>query len=479
MFQLSMRKSTLSQSEFAIGMSGRPDRSPLHLARTAKLPSMSALLRFLALMSLLSGIGVGAQELPQLQLLNMAIGAQPDGFGGEMLVVEGEAHNVGADAYSQVSLLVEALDADGQLIGEGFGYLVDACGTALLDYALPPGGVQRYSAPFELFAAGDVAQVKLTVDARAEAYQAVSTAAAPTVPKIASGEIVMLEWLDEQTLIYGVGCAGAVFTELDWQRYSFSDGSLSQTQHPDAARVTPEMIELADVTLVSQSGERNPALYYNSQLTYSPTARRVVYQNDLHSIYSSEPDGSYRRVIHRNLGRRSLRGFLWARNPGVFLAYYFGAYGEPVYYFTADADGQMRSAWLENLPPSAIVPGPAPDGYAAVVGRRNGAVSGYYWQALYGDAELLFEAELPGNNYPAPVVTRNEIYFVRPIEGTPTLQCYSRRRRELRTVSALPLRLTRGARAWAWLSPDGGTLALGMNGVDGGLWLAGTGGGCG
>ncbi len=419
-----------------------------------------------------------AQELPQLQLLNMEIGVQPDGFGGEVLVVAGEAHNVGADAYSQVSILVEALDAEDQVIGEGFGYLVDACGTALLDYALPPGGVQRYSAPFELFAAGDVAQVKLTIDARAETYQTASVAAAPTVPKIASGEIVMLEWLDEQTLIYGVGCAGAVFTELDWWRYSFSEGSLSQSEHPDAARVTPEMIELADVTLVSQSGERNPALYYNSQLTYSPTARRVVYQNDLHSIYSSEPDGSYRRVIHRNLGRRSLRGFLWARNPGVFLAYYFGAYGEPVYYFTADVDGQMRSAWLENLPPSAIVPGPAPDGYAAVVGRRNGAVSGYYWQALYGDAELLFEAELPGNNYPAPVVTRGEIYVIREIDGWPTLQCFSRQRRDIRTISALPLPLTREARAWAWLSPGGGKLALGMNGVNGGLWWLETGGGC-
>ena len=107
-------------------------------------------------------------------------------------------------------------------------------------------------------------------------------------------------------------------------------------------------------------------------------------------------------------------------------------------------DGNMLSAWLENLPPSLIAPGPAPDGYAAVVGRREGGVSGYYWQALYGDAKLLFEAELPGNNYPAPVATRNEIYFVRPLDGMPALQCYSRRTGELRTISALPLRLTRG-----------------------------------
>ncbi len=423
-------------------------------------------------------LGASAQDLPQLLLLNTVISSQPDGFGGQMPVVEGEVFNHGVEAYRNISIFVEALDVDETVIGEGFGYLVDACGTALLDYALPANGTQAYSAPFELFAEGEVANVRLSIDARATELDLAPVADAPAVQRIAEGEVVMLEWLDAGTLIYGVGCADDVFTELDWQRYRLGDGSLGEIEHPDAARVTPEMLDLADVTLVSQSGERNPDLFYNSRLTFSPSARRVVYQNDLHSIYSAEPDGSYRRVIHRNLHRHSLRGFIWSRNPGVFLAYYFGSYGEPVYYFTADVDGNMLSAWLENLPPSLIAPGPAPDGYAAVVGRREGGVSGYYWQALYGDAKLLFEAELPGNNYPAPVVTRNEIYFVRPLDGMPALQCYSRRTGELRTISALPLRLARGARAWAWLSPDGGKLALGMNGVDGGLWLVETGGGC-
>ena len=80
----------------------------------------------------------------------------------------------------------------------------------------------------------------------------------------------MLEWLDAGTLIYGVGCADDVFTELDWRRYRLGDGSLGEIEHPDAARVTPEMLDLADVTLVSQSGERNPDLFYNSRLTFSP-----------------------------------------------------------------------------------------------------------------------------------------------------------------------------------------------------------------
>ena len=40
------------------------------------------------------------------------------------------------------------------VIGEGFGYLVDACGTALLDYALPANGTQAYSAPFRAIRRG-------------------------------------------------------------------------------------------------------------------------------------------------------------------------------------------------------------------------------------------------------------------------------------------------------------------------------------
>lgn len=422
---------------------------------------------------------VAAQDSPRLLMMNASISLRPDGFGGEMPLLEGQIFNHGETAYTNISIFVEALDADDQLIGEGFGYLVDACGTALLDFTLAPGSYQAFSAPLELFAAGEATDFTLSFDARATTYQAPARLDRPAVQRIAYGEVVMLEWQDEQTLIYGIGCADAVFTELEWRRYSLSDGERSQITHPDAARVTPEMLELADVTLVSQSGERNPDLYYRSHLTYSPSARRVVYQNDLHSIYSAEPDGSYRRLIHRNLHRHSLRGFVWARNPGVFLAYHFGSYGEPVYYFTAHVDGQMLSGWLENLPPSLIAPGPAPDGYAVVVGRRDNAIEGYYWQGLYGDAELLFAADLPGNNYPAPLVTRNEIYIVRPLDDAPTLLCFSRRTRMLSTVTALPMRIRRDARAWTWLSPGGGKLALGMSGAHGGLWLVDVAGGCG
>ena len=421
---------------------------------------------------------LAAQDEPALILSNTELGVQPDAFGGESPVVSGELYNQGTAAYTKVSISVEAFDAELELIGEGFGFLVDACGTALLDYALPPGRTQAYAAPFELFVEGEVAQVKLSIDAESVELEAPSQIETPSVRRVAEAEVVMLEWLDEQTLIYGAGCDGDVFTELDWRRYSLADHAVSEIDHPDAHQVTAEMIASSDAALITQSGEQNPALYYGSQMTFPPNARRIVYQNDLHTIFSAELNGSYKRLIHDKLHQHSLRGFRWARNAGVFLAYYFGSFGEPVHYFVANVEGRMISNRLEELPPSHIVPGPAPDGLAVVVGRRIGDLSGYFWQYAFGGEELLFEAELPGNNYPAPIVTRDLIYLIRPIDDVPSLQCYHRQARTLETISALPLRLTRESRSWSWLSPDGAKLALAANGVDGGLWWVDLAGHC-
>ncbi len=430
--------------------------------------------------ALLCGLAamVSGQDAPELILLETRIGSQPDGFGGETPIVTGDVFNHGADAYTGVSILVEAFDAEEAIIGEGFGFLVDACDTALLDYALMPGGLQGYSAPFELFAEGDVASVRVSVEAEAQAPIWPPLVDAPAVTLIARGEVVMLEWLDEETLIYGVGCEGTVFNELDWQRYSVSDHALSKIAHPDAAKVTPEMIARSDAALITQSGEQDPQLFYGSRMTFPPGARRIVYQNDLHTIFSAEPDGSFKRLIHDKLHRHSLRGFVWARNTGVFLAYYFGSYGEPVHYFSANVGGQMLMGRLEELTPSLTVPGPADDGLAAVVGWRRGEASGYYLQYAFGGSELLFEAELPGNNYPAPIVAGRIVYVIRPVEGAPTLQCYDRRTGQLETVTALPLHLTRTARSWAQLSPEGSGLAVAMNGTEGGVWRVDLAGGC-
>ena len=434
----------------------------------------------LAIVLLLIGLGTSAfgQEAQALILLETAIGSQPDGFGGEMPVVTGEVFNHGEEAYKNISITVEAYDADETLIGEGFGFLVDACGTALLDFALLPGAVQAFSAPFELFTAGDVASVRVHADAEAEAPVWPSQIDAPAVQLIARDEVVMLEWLDEDTLIYGVGCEGSVFTELDWRRYDVADHAVSEIEHPAAAMVTAEMIERSDAALITQSGEQDPSLFYNSRMTFPPNARRIVYQNDLQTIFSAEPDGGFKRLIHDKLHQHSLRGFIWARQPGVFLAYYFGSHGEPVYYFTADVAGRMLMGRLEDLSPSLTVPGPSDDGLSAVVGWRRESATGYYLEYAFGGSELLFEAELPGNNSPAPIIAGDFVYVIQPGDGAAMLQCFDRRTRELATLTALPLQLTRAARAWSWLSPGGSKLAVAMNGTEGGLWWVALTGDC-
>ena len=423
-----------------------------------------------------------AQDERELLLSNTQIGTQPDAFGGEQPIVFGDLYNYGAVAYANIRISVAAFDADDELIGEGFGSLVDACGTALLDYALAPGALQSFVAPFELFGAGEVKSVTVQTEADEAAHAPAPEPTLPDVQLVARAEAVQLEWEDDDTLLYGVGCAGEFFTELEWWRYSVPDHALSQTEHPRAGEVNPEMIERSGAAMITQSGEQNPDLYLGSQMTFPRDARRIVYQNDLHSILSAERDGSFKRLIHDKLHQHSLRGFLWAEQPGVFLAYYFGAQGESVHYFTGDVDGKMLMGRLETNSPSLTVPGPAADGLAVVVGQQNGDASGYYWKWAYGGSELLLEAELPGNNYPAPIVTSRAgqqlIYLIRDVDGNPSLQCLHRESLELKTVTALPLRLTRETRAWSALSPEGSKLALAANGPDGGVWWVDLAGGC-
>ncbi|MCY4145919.1 MAG: hypothetical protein OXE95_05640 [Chloroflexi bacterium] len=438
---------------------------------------MRAILR-ICLCALLLALPVQAQDSLPLYLFNTAIGSQPDFFGGEMRVARGELFNHGAEAYTNITLSLSAYDAAGQLIGEGFGYLVDACGTALLDYSLPAGAYQGFSAPFERLADGDIARLELEVAADAAA----SPPASPSMPmirQISDKEVVALEWLDDSALIFGAGCDGALFTELDWQRYSLADNALSDIEHPNARKVTPELIANSGAATITQSGEPNPALFASSQMTFPPQARRVVYQNDLHTLFSAEPDGSFPRLIHDGLHQYSLRDFQWARQPGVFLAVYFGGYAEPVRYFAATTTGRLLSQRLEDMPASLTVPAPTADGTAALVGRVRAGISGYYLQNVYGGSELLFQSDLPGNNYPAPVLDGERVYVFVEGGSAPQLRCYQRDSGDLQTLTALPLRLTRSTRAWAWLSPGGGQLALAANGADGGLWLVDVADSCG
>lgn len=429
------------------------------------------------LLLMVSAVPIVAQDsdLPLISS-NTQIITQEDLFGGETYAVSGELYNFGQEAYTSVNLYVEAYNDAGDIIGEGFGFLVDACGTALIDYAMPPDRLQTFNAPFELFEMEEVASVSVIPQATATDYQAPAPVDTVGVFQVSEEEVVMLEWLDDDVIIYGVGCDEWVFTELIWRQYTISDNDLINITHPDASFVTDAMVQQSGVTMISQSGEQDPELYNRSKLTFAPSARRAVFQNDIHTVISSEPDGSFKRLIHDKLHPYSLKGFVWAETPGVFLAYYFGSIGEPVRFFTANVEGNMLSATLENVEPSVIVPGPTADGTAQIVGGTFDDVTGYYVYSSFSNTrELLFEAELPDNNYPAPIVVDTAenrlIYVVRPVDGVPTLQCWNRNEGALSTLTPLPFTLTSEARAWSWISPNKSTLAISANGTSSGLWL--------
>ena len=150
-----------------------------------------------------------AQDLPELIFLNTELETRPDVSAAKLWWSRESCSIMAQRAYANVRISVEVFDADEELIGEGFGFLVDACDTALLDYALPPGRVQVYEAPYEVFAASDAAQVKMSVAAQAISPATAPLAETPLVKRVAFDEVVMLEWLDEETLIYGVGCGGS------------------------------------------------------------------------------------------------------------------------------------------------------------------------------------------------------------------------------------------------------------------------------
>jgi hypothetical protein len=428
--------------------------------------------RLLLILSLLvvSG-GVWAQDTSALQPEEIALTQGVDVYGQLVLLAQGMLTNQNADeAYTNISLFADVYDSAGTIIGEGFGYLVDECGVALTDFALQPAASHDFMITLELYEDGTTPdRVEVTAEGSVTEVAAEDITPLPnSIEQVASDEVVALEWVDAISLRYGVGCANRVFTELEWHEFNLNTGLDVEITHPNTERVTDALLTQTDLA--------EPGYYEHSFLTFSPTSRRIVYQTDLSAFVSAEPDGSYKRILYDDeLFRHSLQGILW-QPEGVFLAYYFGAYGETVLYFTGTADGQLLSDSIYGNPPSLIVPGLTPDGRQIVIAVTVDDVTGYYLKdSVYDNNELLFEGDAPGNNYPAPIYTEHEsgdyIYLVRVVDEQPTLQCFDVQTSTLHDLVSLPLNLTTEQRAWTWLSPDGYTLALGANGTNSGLWL--------
>ena len=377
-----------------------------------------------------------------------------------------------ASAYSNIALDAQAFDAQGSEVGEGIGVLVDACGTGLLpDFTLQPGDSQTFSAPLELSNPNPtIARVEVSAQA---------DPAAPDPPdplpdgieQVTGDETVNVEWLDDHSLRYSTGCVTDLFMNWTWYRYD----AAQQTTTPIAAPFAEDVTD----TMRARLQLDDDKTFAHSMLRFAPDGQRLVYQNERNDFLTAYIDGTYRRGLYNDLNNRTLQGIYWQPDER-FIAYYFGSFGDPVYYFTADAEARTISPPLDKNPPSQIVPGLSRDGRRIVIAGEFDGKTGYYlYVATNGFFELQFEAQPPGNNYPAPIplaeptdsddITR--IYVALPVDNQAHLQCFNRSEGKLYDLAPLPLTIADDEQAWWWLSPDNSTIALAANGANGGLWL--------
>src|SRR5690606_28191345 len=126
---------------------------------------------------------------------------------------------------------------------------------------------------------------------------------------------------DETSLRYSPGCWRDVFTNRPWVQHNLATGESQPLEgHPRAAEITPLVLELTELT--------DPILFNRSFFSFAPGHRRAIYQTRLNTLMTTEPDGSFRRVLYETLFNITLQGINWHKNSGTMLAYYHGGYGD-------------------------------------------------------------------------------------------------------------------------------------------------------
>ncbi|MCL4251210.1 MAG: hypothetical protein KJ065_23880 [Anaerolineae bacterium] len=398
-------------------------------------------------------------------------------YGLPQTTAHGQLVNTGETAYTNISLTGLAFATDGTQVGEGFGVLVNECDAGLApDFVLQPGASHPFAVPLELFEAGASID-HLDIQATGETTTPMSAeerALPDGLSQISDQEVVAVEWEDEYTFRYAIGCDRDLFTEWSWRRYTIESERERRIEHPSAETVTSELLERLSLS--------DPLIFANSQMRFAPIGgERLVYQNAVNEIYTAAANGQFQRRLYTGLNSYSLQGYTWLPE-NRFMAYYYGAYGDPVIYFTADSDGRLISRPPLRSKPSSIIPGVTVDGRRAIIAGTFDGVTGYYFELLAQNFfELLFEAEVPSVNYPPPVPLLNEagdratrIYLIRPVDDAARLQCFYRpteTEHELIDLVPVPLQLSFDERSWTFLSPHERYIALSANGIHSGLWL--------
>lgn len=464
---------------------------------------LKRIIMILIVVMALAVVTVFAAQPEALRTEDVRVIIGEDAFGQQRYTAEGTLHNDGAAAYTDILMTAALYNDDDEQIGEGIGFLVNACGAGLLpDFALQPGSAQRFVIDLERYEQdAQIDRVEVITDATAitadnpARRRQERQMAADGITRIYNGEVVTVEWLDSAALRFGVGCVDDLFNQLDWYQHSTRTDITRPVVHPSADDIGDDLLERLRLT--------DPILFDESHLYFAPGGRRLVYQGERNEFWTAEPDGRLPRLLYTVVYNRTLKDVYWLplqyRNRDDlerenriddrrYIAYYYGAFGDPVLYFTADEEGRVISRAPINVFPSVILPGASPDGLRVVIAGTFAVdgeeVTGYFVQRASNNSapELLFAAEPPGNNYPPPLYrvddTGNEaIYVARPVADpddadtvTNRLQCYNRQTETLHDLATLPVNLNTDERSLWWLSPDGASAALAANGVNGGLW---------
>lgn len=411
------------------------------------------------------------EEATTLTVSEPELAQRVNAFGVTEWFAAGRVTNDGSEAYIDVLLEADVTDEAGEVVGFAYGVLTDVCGLGVTpDRTLEPGESAPYTLTVELDA-DDLVPAALDISVMATA-----TAAAPvnpflTYPDITTvykGDVSRVEWTRRGELRFATGCESDVYAEWDWFSVDTETGEYEATDLP-----YPDVREPAVLDRLKLEDDEDVR---HARIAFHPDSRRFAFQDPINIFLTAEPDGTFQRLLWDDLSRYSLQGYVWMPEER-FLAYYFGAFGDPVRYFTGSTAGQTISVAVQGVTESLIVPGPTPDGARVVLAQTVDGVTGYYLASTTNPANqtLLFEGEAPGNNYPAPVFAPTGagvyIYIIREMGGQARLQCFDLSAGRLNNLTVLPLTLADDESGWSALSPDGNLMALGAEGRHGGLWL--------